>query len=462
MEEIQGQSVLILGYGREGKSVHKYLRENHPDKQVDIADQEGVEKCLDQAAKVYSGSNYLSSISQYDTIVRSPGITLLTPELQAVISSGKHVTSATNIFFANCPGTVIGITGTKGKSTTSTLIYKILSQHYQDVYLVGNIGNPTLDCLANAKQNSIFVVELSSYQLYDLRYSPYLAVVLNIVPDHLDYHGGFINYVNAKANLVKNQTKKDLIVVNPNHPNLAQVLAQSSAQKYYFSSDKNTKYPYTAYVENGYIVVSNKNQQIQPIISLQELPLLGEGNLENILAATTVGNIFQVPSKKICTAIKAFKPLRHRLELIGEYRGIRFYDDSIATVPEAAMNAIEAFADDVETLIVGGNDRGLDFSDFGTYLVKKSIKTLILFPDTGARIWQAVCEAESDEKMRPKKYDVVSMKEATKIAYKNSSPGKVCLFSPASPRTRSLFSTFDERGDLFRKFVIELGESEDI
>jgi len=459
MEEIKGKSILILGYAKEGKSVHQFLLKNYPDRQIGIADCEAVRDCIDSSAKIHSGADYLASIDRYDTIVRSPGITLKTPELQDAIARGQHVTSATNLFFSRCPGTAIGVTGTKGKSTTSTLIYKILSQHYTDVRFVGNIGSPSLDSLRNASAKTLFVFELSSYQLDDARYSPQIAVLLNIVPEHLDYHGGFLSYIEAKKNIVRYQTKTGFAIANPNREIVEQAIAVSPAQKRYFTPHNSDNRPYCAYVENNSIVAQTQEGKPNEVISLDDIPLLGSGNLENTLAATTVGVLLKVPFAKIKSAIANFKPLKHRLEFIGEYRGIRFYNDSIASVPEAAMNAIEALGNDVKTLIAGGNDRGLDFSEFGKYLAEKSIETLILFPDTGVRIWEATCNAIHDPKLRPKKYDVTSMEEAVRIAYQTTSPGTICLLSPASPRTRPLFRTFDERGDLFRKFAIELGNA---
>ncbi|MEC4984278.1 MAG: UDP-N-acetylmuramoyl-L-alanine--D-glutamate ligase [Oscillatoria sp. PMC 1068.18] len=461
MAEIEGKSVLILGYGKEGKSVHQYLLKHYPDKVIGIADQNEVKDCFDSQAKIHSGANYLAAISEYDVIVRSPGITLLTPEIEAARSLGKEVTSATNIFLSQCPGTIVGVTGTKGKSTTSSLILEMLSKHYSDVKLVGNIGQPSLDYLAAATAETIFVLELSSYQLSDVTSSPNISVLLNIVPEHLDYHGGFAGYVAAKENILRYQTNQDIIIGNPHHETVANAIVKSAAKKIYFSLENNSSYDYTAYVEDGEIITKLKDGSLEKVISVAEIPLIGFGNLENTLAATTVATILDVPVRKIAEAIQEIKPLRHRLELVGEYRGIRFYDDSIATIPEAAINAIAAFGDDVETLILGGHDRGLDFSQLGTYILSKPIQTLILFPDTGLRIWSAVCEAEPEEKKRPQKYEVTSMEEAIKIVYETTSPGKVCLFSPASPRTRRLFPNFDDRGDAFKKYAAELGQEKE-
>ena len=201
MREIQGASILILGYGREGKSVHRYLLQNYPDIKIGIADLKGVKEPIDPATSVHAGEDYLASLQYYDTIVRSPGIPLRTAAIQQAINTGKQVTSATNIFLAEQQGNIIGITGTKGKSTTSSLIFAILQRQYPDVRLVGNIGKSALDYLADADGDTIFVFELSSYQLEDIRCSPHIAVFLNLVPEHLDYHGGFLDYAEAKENI---------------------------------------------------------------------------------------------------------------------------------------------------------------------------------------------------------------------------------------------------------------------
>jgi len=466
MREIQGSSILILGYGREGKSVHQYLLKNYPDIKVGIADLKGVKEPIDPATPVHAGEDYLASLQYYDTIVRSPGIPLRTAEIQQAIDTGKQVTSATNIFLAEQQGNVIGITGTKGKSTTSSLIFAILQTQYPDVRLVGNIGKSALDYLADADRNTIFVFELSSYQLADIRCSPHIAVFLNLVPEHLDYHGGFLDYAEAKENIFRYQTQNDFAVFNPAQLKVAEIAGRYPAQKICFSLEPIVRQTHKqakeqidrcqCYVKNGSIWADCKTRGNEQILSISEIPLLGKGNVENVLAAIAVGLHFEVPLPLIREAIKAFQPLKHRLELVGEYRGIRFYNDSIATIPAAAINAIEAFGNDVQTLIAGGLDRGVDFTEFGVFLVKKRIETLILFPTTGERIWHAVCRAAAGEEFCPRKYDVSTMEEAVRIAFETSLPGKVCLLSPASS-SYSVFRSFEDRGDQFRQWVKQLG-----
>ena len=451
MKEVLGQSVLILGYGKEGQSAHRYLSRNHPSKKVGIADQRHIESVVNSPAKLYTGEEYLQSIRQYNVIIRSPGVPLQLPALQEYLKAGKKVTSATNIFFSECPGTIIGITGTKGKSTTTSLIFDILRKEYPDVRLVGNIGRPALDYPPKSNKKTIFVTELSCHQLEDAHYSPHIAVLLAIFPEHLDRYKDFSQYIGAKEKILEHQTNNDIVVFNPFHQIVNQLVSRHLAQKRRFSLRSTDQT--SCFLDQQKIFTRKKNGQLQPILNKDEIPLLGEGNIENVLAAISVGALLGASLEKIRRGIIEFKSLEHRIEFVGEYHGIRFYDDSIATIPEATIHALRALGDDVETLIVGGHERNLDFSRLGKFLGKSQLKTLILFPSTGKKIWQALCMASPKEK-QPQKYEISSMKRAVKIAYQRTSPGKICLLSPASA-SFGLFRDYQARGNLFKKFILE-------
>lgn len=452
MKEVIGSSVVLLGYGREGRSAHRYLLANHPDIKIGIADQQQVEQPVQEpSVELHIGENYLNSLVQYDVVVRSPGIPATLPALQRYRESGGRVTSATNIFFSECPGTIIGITGTKGKSTTSSLIARVLEENYPDVRLVGNIGRPALDYLPGAKEDTLFVAELSSHQLEDVRYSPHIAVVLAISPEHLDYYQDFSTYVNAKKNIIRYQRSDDIVIFNPSHKTTARLVRRGRAEQLRFSLER--KQDVNCYTNEGNIFVHRNGKEPGFVMTTSEIPLLGEGNIENTLAAISVGLILDIPLSKICHAVREFKPLPHRLEFVGERQGIRFYNDSLATIPEAAIHALNALGKDVETLIAGGHDRGLDFSKLGQVIGEKEIKTLILFPPTGEKIWRAVCNAILQEDLRPKKYDVSSMEEAVKIAFDHTPLGKICLLSPASA-SFGLFANYEDRGNAFKNLVL--------
>lgn len=452
MKEIPGTSVLLLGYGREGKSTHRYLHTHYPEVAVGIADQNEITPILDSDVKLYAGKEYLKSIFGYNVVIRSPGVPPHLPQLQEAREQGKWITSATNIFFSECPGTIIGITGTKGKSTTATLVTEIAQRNSPDVRLVGNIGYPALDYLDGADNQTIFVAELSSHQLEDSRYSPHIAVVLNIVPEHLDYYPSLDEYVKAKSQIVNHQIAQDIVIFNPSHQVTARFVEGAKSQKYRFSLNPNSNL--FCWIDNGAIYTEGETGKPESVMSTKDIPLLGKGNLENTLAAVSVGLILGVPKEKIRQAVKEFKPLEHRLEFVGEVLGIKFYNDSLATIPEATMHALEALGQDVETLIAGGFDRGLDYTQLGEFIAdRKGLHNLILFPDTGKKIGEAVLHALKGKPTNLDQYHVGTMQEAVTAAFDITNPGKICLLSPAAA-SFNLFRNYQERGNVFKKLIL--------
>lgn len=403
--EIKGKSILILGHGREGKSVEQWLKKNDPTLSVAVTDKT-------------QGTDYLAHLQDFDTVVRSPGVSPYQPEIQDYIIHGGHTTSATNIFFSLVTGTVIGVTGTKGKSTTASLIAHILSLAYPDVRLVGNIGTPMLDHLDGATKKTIFVVELSSHQLVDVRYSPHIAVLLGIVSEHLDYYPDFSAYVSAKSNIVKFQESRDMVVYNPAHREVAPIVQTANG----------ATHPYDPSHANA--------------LSTHLL-----GNAENIMAAVTVARIMHVPEDAIKRQLVSFVSLPHRLEYVGEVGGVAFYNDSLATIPEATIHALDALGEDVSTLIAGGFDRGLSYEVLGKRLAESNVSTLILFPDTGKKILDSISHSKTIAH-----YFVRSMEDAVEIAAARTPKGKACLLSPASA-SFNLFRDYADRGDQFKAQV---------
>ncbi|MBI3576966.1 UDP-N-acetylmuramoyl-L-alanine--D-glutamate ligase [Candidatus Gottesmanbacteria bacterium] len=444
--EIRGSSILLLGYGRENQSVHRFLTTHYPDATIAIADQSPIAP-LFPVTKVASGPEYVLGIGEYETVVRSPGIPAHLKELVAYRDSGGHVTTATNIFFSICPEVTIGVTGTKGKSTTSALIADMLKQKFSDVRLVGNIGNPMLDALEGATAEAIFIVELSSHQLEDIRYSPHVAVILNIVPEHLDYYQTFEHYIAAKKNVIAFQKADDFAVFSLQHDVVQKLAAQSNGHGHRKFSL--TKAADAATWIDEEILIVREGETTHAVLPLTEIPL--KGNVENILAATSVGLIFGLLPDQLRQALCSFKSLPHRLEFVGEFRGISFYNDSLATIPEATIHALTALGDDVATLIAGGFDRGLDYTALGEFLAKrKSLQTLILFPDTGEKIWTAILHIDPAPTIQ--KFDIASMEEAVGLAYQHTPAGKICLLSPAAA-SFNLFRDYAHRGEEFRKWV---------
>lgn len=444
--EIKGDKVLLLGYGREGQSSHHFLTKNYPHVQISIADQKLISPIF-PVREVYNGSEYLKHLSGFTTVIRSPGIPAHSAELVSYQKTGGWVTTATNIFFSLVPGKTIGITGTKGKSTTSALTAHILGSRYKDVRLVGNIGYPMLDALQEASEKSIFVIELSGHQLEDVRFSPVIAVVLNIVPEHLDYYKDFSAYLQAKSNIARFQLPADYIIFNPDHPTSLKLAATGKGERLKFTLvAKNDSFTWI----DKHKLYSNINHEAVHIINTDEIPLLG--NLENVLAAVSVASLIGITAQAIGESVKTFKSLPHRLEYIGVFKGIKFFNDSLSTIPEATIHALDALGEDVQTLIAGGFNRGLDYTELGIYLSRrKGLKNLILFPDTGKIIREALVKTpgkDSDLKC----FAVKTMEEAVNLTFKLTAPGKICLLSPASA-SFNLFRDYAERGEKFKTLV---------
>ena len=437
INKLKEKSILILGLGIEGTDSFKFLRKVFPKKVLGVGDRLEIKSLelkvknlikKDKYLKLHLGKNYLEALKSYDVIVKSPGIP---PKiLKPFLKKGQEITSQTKIFFENCPGRIIGITGTKGKSTTTALIYKILKENRFKVHLVGNIGKAVLSLLLSAKKNNTYIYELSSHQLLDLKESPQIAVLLNIYPEHLDYYRNFQEYKKAKANITRYQNKKDFLVYNFKDKLVREIARKSKAKK----------------IRIDLVKIKKIN-----------IPLRGEFNLQNTKAAIALGRILGISDKNIIKAIETFKPLPHRLEYVGTYKGIKFYNDALATLPEATMAAIDALGKDIETIFLGGFDRGLDFKNLAKRILKTKIKSLILFPTTGEKIWKEILEQNLVDPFKIYRvFSVDNMKEGVKLAFKYTQRGKICLLSTASP-SFSIFRDYKEKGNLFKKYVKRYG-----
>jgi len=433
LENFKNKSILILGFGKEGQDTFLFLRRLFPEKVIGVADRKQIKE-LDKPAqilfhktlagkkiKLHLGKNYLKALKNYDVIIKSPGIPPKIFASQKLRRAGLKITSQTEIFFENCPGKIMGITGTKGKSTTASLIYKILKSGGVKAHLVGNIGKPVLNLLFSATPKDVYVYELSSHQLYNLKKSPHIAVFLNIYPEHLDYYRNFKEYVAAKANITRYQVKDDYLIYNSEDKIVREIAKKSKAKK---------------------------------------IPIKGIYYQLNKTAAKAVGKIFKIPKEKIKKAIKEFKPLPHRLELVGDYKGITFYNDALSTIPETAILAMEALGGKVQTIFLGGFDRKIDFKNLAKNILKnKNIKNLILFPTTGEKIWKAIIKSSGGRASvkLPKHFFVDNMPEAVKLAYENTQKGKICLLSCAST-SFSIFRDYKEKGNLFKRYVRKFGK----
>ncbi len=429
LEKLRHKKILIIGKGIEGNAAYKYLRKNFPKSIIDIVDQK-------------DGDNYLDKQKNHDIAIKSPGVK---SELIKI-----PYTTATNIFLSNARGKIIGVTGTKGKSTTSTLIYKMLQEDGKDAYLGGNIGQSPLEFLDNLKDQSWTVLEMSSFQLQDLKKSPHIVVMLMINEEHLDYHKTHEAYIDAKRNILRFQDNSDFAIFNRDYPTSNESDIYTKAEVFKISIERPPNKG--CYIKDSAIWIK-RNGTEQKIIDIKEIKLLGRHNLENICAAVMVAVICNVSLKAIKNVLKRFGGLPHRLEYVGEKNGVVFYNDSLSTIPQATIQALETLSN-TQTLIAGGYDRGIDYSSLAQYLSKDQIKTLILFPPSGARIWDAICGVTSKIN-RPDKFDVKTMREAVRLASDKTLSGKICLLSPASA-SFGIFKDYKDRGDQFKKEISKL------
>ena len=427
--ELENKKILILGFGEEGIDSYLALRRLFPKKLLGIADKlelknfdkkiQGILK-KDKNLKLYFNKNYLNSLKNYELIIKTPGVNV--KNIKPFLKKRVEIISQTDIFFKYCPGKIIGVTGTKGKGTTCSLIYEILKKSGLNAYLIGNIGKPVFQTLLRAKINDIFIYELSCHQLQNLKKSPHIAVFLNLYPDHLDYYQNLKEYYKTKESIFKYQTKKDYLIFNPGQKILRDIIKKSKAKK-----------------------IPIKNINLKKI--KKDIPQ--NLNLLDLEASILVAKILKISEKNIRQVIKSFKSLEHRLEFVGEYKGIKFYNDSFATIPEATIFAINTL-ENVKTLILGGSEKGkIDFSNLAKEILNNKIENLIFFPSTGKKIWQEILNLD---KKLPKKFFVGSMLDAVKIAYKNTNKKSICLLSPACA-SFSIFKNYKERGDLFKKYV---------
>ncbi len=450
IENFQNKIVLILGFGREGKSTFNLLRKFLPQKELYIADKndklqgESNFHRTDKNLNFILGKDYLSNLSDFDIIIKAPGISLK----QENIDLPKFkITSQSDLFLQMFSGQTIGISGTKGKSTTSSLIAHIIKQFSKNVLLVGNIGLPPFEIISKINKKTRIVFELSSHQLEFVKSSPHIALLLNFYQEHLDHYNNFDDYKNAKFNIAKYQQSDDYFIYNSDDKQIVELLKSKSLKQKVFCYSNKNRPDTNCYISDKNIVFSKSGQ----IINLNyKRFLIGDHNISNILAAVCACEIAGIPDKAIRNGIASFKSLEHRLEYVGEYGNIRFYNDSIATIPEATIEAVKTLKD-VDTLILGGYDRGISYESLVAFIKNTGISNLIFLGDKNNRLF-----IEMQKSIQNKSYFTVnSFSEASEIIKKHTKPKSICLLSPAAA-SYNLFSNFEDRGNEFKKMVKKL------
>ena len=410
---LNGKKILIAGFGREGKSTLRFLQKYMPNAIVGIADRnESAFQDVDKEKySLYFGDDYLKVSSDYDVVIKTPGISVKDVDIDF-----SKITSQTDLFLEAYHNQVIGITGTKGKSTTSTLIYHLLKESGNDVILAGNIGIPILDCVDDINERTIVVYELSAHQLQFINKSPRVGILLNVFEEHLDHFGTFEKYKEAKINVLRYMSDDDVAVVNNN-------LYKSTVA--HCSDFENADF-------DDYD------------INWDEIPLLGEHNRRNVKAALCACKSFGLSLENMIPHLYTFKSLEHRQEFVGIFKGVKFYNDSISTIPQATIAALKTI-NNVNFLLLGGFDRGIDYEPLVTYLKENTLSYILITGQAGQTIKTKLHAAGYNGNI----LEYTDMQSAFEIIRGQAKSGDVCLLSPAAA-SYDRYKNFEERGRVFK------------
>lgn len=418
-KRLRGKRILIAGFGREGQSTLRFLQKFLPNAEIGIADKnESAFKCIDkQSYTIYCGDDYLKNASDYDIVIKTPGISVKDIDIDKDL-----ISSQTDLFIEAFHSQVIGVTGTKGKSTTSSLIYHLLKESGKDVILAGNIGIPVFDCVQNINRRTIIVYELSAHQLQFINKSPHVGILLNVFEEHLDHFGTFEKYKDAKINVLRYMGENDVAIVN---------------NRLCFES---------LILDKKYVDFENYNFEDYNI-KWDSIPILGEHNKLNVKAALCACYAFGLTIDELIPHLYTFKPLEHRQEYVGTFNGVKFYNDSISTIPQATIAALNTIKN-VNFLLLGGFDRGIDYEPLAEFLKYNVLSYILITGDAGRSIKKQLQNVGYEGEV----LEYEDMQSAFILINKYSKEGDVCLLSPAAA-SYDRYKNFEERGKVFKEFA---------
>lgn len=434
LEHLKNKKIAIVGFGREGKSTYKFIRKYLNNQELEILD--GNEKLLelneelknDKNLKIITGKNYLDYLEKYDLIIKSPGVKFKDLDISKF---EDKITSQLGLTLDFYKQNVIGITGTKGKSTTTSLIFKVLKDQGYDAYLLGNIGIPIFDYIEKFNENSKLVIEMAALQLEYVKTSPHIGIILNLFEEHLDFFKSKEHYFLAKLNMFKYQDNSDYGLYTSSNETLDKYVQNGNYITNLIDINKEFK------IENNYVIYDNK----KIYDSNSERLLLGKHNLTNIMFVLRLSELLKLDLQKTINTINQFKPLEHRMEYVATTNGVKYYNDAIATIPEATINCVEALKD-VDTIIFGGMDRGIDYNDLIDFFNKSKIKNFICMPDTGYKIGKEIKSKNV--------YMVETLEDAVKKAKEVTK--NICVMSPAAS-SYNAFKNFEEKGRIYKELI---------
>ncbi len=454
-EYIKFRKVAIIGLGVSNLPLLDYMYEKKA--RVTVLDERNIEaipkqvmdKITNYGFEFILGKNCLEKLKGFDIIFRSPSCLPTRPELQQEENRGAIVTTEIEMLMKMCPCKIIGVTGSDGKTTTTSLIYSILQNAGYHTYLGGNIGTPLFTKLPEMKPEDIVVLELSSFQLMGMEVSPDISVITNITPNHLNIHKDYEEYIEAKKNIFKYQNEKGILVLNYDNEITKSCANQANGKVIFFSHKEKLD---NGFIVDGRVIKECEDKIRKHILNGEEAILRGEHNLENIATAISATKTL-VDMEQAIEAIKEFKPVEHRIEFVREINDVKWYNDSASSSPTRTLSGLKAF-DEKIVLIAGGYDKNLDYEPLAKTVVEKA-KAVLLIGQTAGKIFDAVKQELENQNKNLDIYVCESLEQTVTLARKVAEPGNVVLFSPASA-SFDMFKDFADRGNQFKKLVNEI------
>ena len=440
IEKLKDKKIAILGFGKEGKSTYNFIR-RHSNQALTILDKNDILKGNeyleeDKNVTIITGDTYLDNLNDYDMIIKAPGIAMLDVDIESI---EDKLTSQLELILEVDKKNIIGITGTKGKSTTTSLLYSIIKDQKENTFLLGNIGNPIFDYIEDFNEDSTLVIEMSSHQLEFVKNSPHIGVILNLYQDHLDHTGTLEKYHNDKMHMFKYQGKDDIGIYDGQNEYLINLVSKNNYESNLLCFKVNEKSD--IYIKDNMIYYNEE----MIYDGNQERNLIGSHNLKNIMVVLLIAKLLNLNIENATKVINEFKPLEHRLEKVGTYNNITYFNDTIATIPEATISGINGLGN-VDTLIFGGMDRNIDYSKFIEFLKNSNVSNLIGLPDTGYKICNELKNTNKNI------YTVETIDEAVDIADTVTKKDHICLLSPAAS-SYNKFKNFEEKGNYYKNVI---------
>ena len=432
INELKDKNIAILGFGLEGKSTLNFILKYLPDKKVTIIDKNTNIIVDNPNVNYILGDDYLDHLNEFDLVIKTPGISLVDQDYSC------EITSEFALFLKYTDSLTIAVTGTKGKSTTSSLIYKIIKDQKDDTYLVGNIGIPIFDLIDSFNKDTIVVAEVSAHQLYDIKKSPHISIMTNLYEEHLDYFHSLDNYYNSKLNIFKYQNSDDYAIYLEDNLDLNNKVNNLDILSKKIPLGKKN-------IINNQIVIDNKE-----VFDLsKDKKLIGYYNDLNIMMALEVANILNLDLDQASKSIREFEGLDHRMKLVGVVNSRSFYDDTLATIPAASINSIKSISN-VKTLILGGMDRNINYDDYVSFLKTSSLNNIICQPDTGKYIYEKLKDLNDKNVLY-----IETLEEAVKKAYELTGENESILLSPAAP-SYNVYKNYEEKSNEYIRFINQL------